>query len=534
MHAPTSGTDARRAEARLAAFRLVSEVQSRDDAGADLAAAQREAVAEGWPEVERVLLYAEAVRACWLSADDALARIDALLERCERDDDDPLRAAALAMGAEQRHRLGASAGDADRSDGDLALATALLQMPHGPALERVSALICCAAGYAERELWELEAQMYAQATALLPLCEEPPALVVLHNRPFTHLYASCALLEVDEVEEAHEHCRLGIPAPEAALAAGLPDDYAASVRGVRYLLAAIAGEPRPEPLVAILADTRPLLHQHSVGSVHLAEALRALRDGDAAAAARHVEVAEPLLTFDPRSTELALALQVAAPAAAAADPRGAAVAALRYGRHNAQLRRQARLRLLGSARARMETERLRMERDAYARQAHSDQLTGIGNRHRYNRWLEHLRAGPDGRLAALVVDVDRFKDVNDAHGHATGDEVLRRVAGVMAASSRPVDLVARLGGDEFVLLLDDVDAEAGHRRALALVDAIRCEPWDEVSPGLRVSVSAGLAAGSAAAAEQLVRDADTALYRAKAAGRDRVVCEQLSVAAAPS
>jgi diguanylate cyclase (GGDEF)-like protein len=435
------------------------------------------------------------------------------------------------MGAEQHHRHGASAGDADRSDGDLALATALLQMPHGPALERVTAFVSCAAAYAERELWELEAEMYAQATALLPLCEEPQAFVVLHNRPFTHLYASCALQQVDEIEEAREQCRLGIAAVEAALAAGLPDDYAASVRGVRYLLTAIAGEPRPEPLAAILADTLPLLHQHSVGSVYLAEALRALAEGNAAAATAHVEVAEPLLAFDPWSTELALALFVAAQAAAATDPDRAA-AALRYGRHNARLRRQSRLRLLGSARARLETERLRMERDAYARLAHFDQLTEIGNRHRYVGWLQRRR-GPlaAGRVAALVVDVDQFKDVNDVHGHATGDEVLRRVAGVIAASSRPVDLVARLGGDEFVLLLDDADVEVGNRRALALVDEVRSVPWDEVSPGLRVTVSIGLAAGPVASTEDLVRQADEALYRAKAAGRDRVVCEWVGVTA---
>lgn len=534
MHAPPSGTDARRVEARLAAFRLVSEAQTRDDVIADLATAQREAVCEGWPEVERILLYADAVRASWLSEDTALSRIEALLERSERDEDDPLRAAALAMSAEHRYRLGASAGDADRSDGDLALATALLELPHGPPMERLSAFICCASAYAERELWELEAEMYTKATALLPLCGEMSTLVVLHNRPFTHLYASCSLQEVDEVEEARQQCRLGIAAVETALAHGLPDDYAASVRAVRYLLAAIAGEPRPEPLDVILADTRPLLHQHSVGSVHLAEALRTLRAGDAASAARHVGVAEPLLAFDPRSSELALALLIAAQADVAIAPDGAA-AALRYGRHNALLRWQSRLRLLGSARARLETERLRMERDAYARQALEDELTGVGNRHRYSRWLEQVRAAPGtGRLAALVIDVDRFKEVNDTHGHATGDVVLRRVAGAIGASSRPVDLVARLGGDEFVLLLDDVDDVAAHRRALELVDAIRSEPWHEVSPGLQVTVSVGVAAGPAARADELVRHADTALYQAKAAGRDRVVFGHVSITAMAS
>jgi len=526
MRAGTNGVNARRVEARLAAFRLVSEVQTRDDAAADLAAARREAEAQGWAEVERLVLYADAVRACWLSEDDTERRIDALLERSERDGDDPLRAAGLAMRAELQYRDGSSAGDASRSDADLALATALLDMPHGPALERVSALICCACAYAERELWELEEETYAQATALLPLCEDQmPAKVVLHNRPFTQLYAACSLYEVGEVTKAREHCRQGIAQVASALAAGLPDDYAAGVRAVGYLLAAIAGDPRPEPLGEILADTAPLLHQHSVGSVHLAEALRALRAGEVAAAQAHIGLSEPLLRFDPRSTELALAMLVAADAAAAAaaEP-DSSVAALRYAQHNARLRRQARLQLLGSARARLETERLRMERDAYARNALVDELTGVGNRHHYNRWLAKLLADPAaGRLAVVVVDIDRFKTVNDTHGHPAGDEVLRRVGRLLRASSRPADLVARLGGDEFVLVLREVSAAVAHHRTQELLDAIRAEPWREVSPGARVSVSVGLVTGFARDAEKLLGLADTALYRAKAAGRDGVV-----------
>ncbi len=80
-----------------------------------------------------------------------------------------MRAAALAMGAEQRYRLDDSVGDADRADGDLALATALLDMPHGPALELVSPFISCASALAERGLCELEAEMYARADSSAPL-----------------------------------------------------------------------------------------------------------------------------------------------------------------------------------------------------------------------------------------------------------------------------------------------------------------------------------------------------------------------------
>lgn len=519
MFTPRSADEGRRIHARLDAHRLVSEVQSRVDAVEDLLRAQREAEEQAWPEVERVLLYAAAVRALWLSGADAAARVADLLTRSEQDGDDPLHAAALAMRAETHLRQGTSALEAERADGDLALAAALLEMPTGQALERVSAFICCASAYAERELWELEAEMYAKAADLLPGCElELPALVVLHNRAFTYLYAACALEEVGQHEDAKVQCRLGMDQVEEALAAGMPEDFEASVRGVRYLLAAIAEDPRPESLDSILEATTPLLHQHSVGSVHLAEALRALRAGDHAAALRAVEVAEPKLAFDPRSTELALALCVAA-RASAPDAAGA----IRYGRHNATLRRHARLRLLAAARARLETERLRMERDAFARHALEDELTGLANRHGYNRWLEERGNAGSGPIAVVIMDVDRFKDVNDVHGHQVGDQVLRRVGRLLAAATRSTDLVARMGGDEFVVLMPDLAEREGLDRALELLHAIRSESWHTLSPALRLTVSCGIAAGSVADAHDLLGRADSALYQAKVTGRDRAV-----------
>ncbi|MEV4142958.1 GGDEF domain-containing protein [Amycolatopsis sp. NPDC049691] len=152
-----------------------------------------------------------------------------------------------------------------------------------------------------------------------------------------------------------------------------------------------------------------------------------------------------------------------------------------------------------------------------------DALTSSYNR----RYLDERLSGPfadrqPGPLGIALVDLDRFKRVNDTYGHLVGDRVLRRVADLLQEKLPPDGFCARYGGEEFVLWLPGVDA--GH--AVEIVDAARVRvarhPWSELQPGLRVTISAGLAhEGSGAPARQL-RSADDLLYAAKRAGRNKV------------
>ncbi|WP_202842239.1 sensor domain-containing diguanylate cyclase [Luteimonas saliphila] len=139
--------------------------------------------------------------------------------------------------------------------------------------------------------------------------------------------------------------------------------------------------------------------------------------------------------------------------------------------------------------------------------------------------MELARFRRSGRPATLLLlDVDNFKTINDRYGHGMGDIVLKRIADLLRVSVREADLPARYGGDEFAVLLVDTDTA----RALQVAERIRQEAAQQTfdaEPGLRCTLSIGVAQATAddATLDAWVRAADGALYRAKAAGRDRVV-----------
>ncbi len=165
-------------------------------------------------------------------------------------------------------------------------------------------------------------------------------------------------------------------------------------------------------------------------------------------------------------------------------------------------------------------ERLSAAADALASEAHSDPLTGIGNRRLLERLLEYevLRHRRNGLpLTVLVLDLDGFKAVNDTLGHQAGDEVLRTVAQVLRATAREQDTLARQGGDEFCLIAPETDAEAGEALARRVKGALR----EVVASGLPLSASIGVATfpQDASSAELLLAQADARQRADKQAGR---------------
>ncbi len=164
--------------------------------------------------------------------------------------------------------------------------------------------------------------------------------------------------------------------------------------------------------------------------------------------------------------------------------------------------------------------------EALRRLATRDQLTGLFNRREFERILteEEERSRRFGHaLSLLMVDIDRFKWINDTHGHPVGDAVLREVARRLADEVRSVDRVARFGGEEFAVVLMEADRNTAFEMARRLCAAIEGEPVmaNETLP-LNVTVSAGAASlpDDAKTGEALVAAADKALYAAKGAGRN--------------
>jgi diguanylate cyclase (GGDEF)-like protein len=162
---------------------------------------------------------------------------------------------------------------------------------------------------------------------------------------------------------------------------------------------------------------------------------------------------------------------------------------------------------------------------ALQREAHSDPLTGIANRRAFYDSGESLLqyARRSGRpVALLLFDLDMFKRINDTFGHQTGDRVLCAFACTAAAALRPSDILGRLGGEEFACLLSGL----GPKQAMRVAERIRADFSARVSAthGAAATVSVGVATTTDVDGDldALIAAADRALYRAKAAGRDRV------------
>ena len=177
--------------------------------------------------------------------------------------------------------------------------------------------------------------------------------------------------------------------------------------------------------------------------------------------------------------------------------------------------------------------RLKHSQLRFMRLARSDGLTGILNRQHFvdeaGKVLRQAeRAG--SRASLILLDMDHFKLVNDTHGHAVGDEVLKRAVAMSHKFLRPGDIFGRLGGEEFAILLPDGALEHVVARAEQIREAIASVTEDTAIPGIVMSASFGVSTTDASGYElqQLLIDADRALYCAKREGRNRVVASTAS------
>ncbi len=166
----------------------------------------------------------------------------------------------------------------------------------------------------------------------------------------------------------------------------------------------------------------------------------------------------------------------------------------------------------------------RRAREQIERMATSDSLTGLANRtairSHIQAALDAVSGGGSGGCAVMMIDLDRFKGVNDTLGHSVGDELLREVARRLEGDLRHGGAVSRLGGDEFAVVLSGVNASAARGVGARLVETLS-EPYSIRGSAIRIGASIGIAMGVAdgATVDDILRAADLALYRAKDDGR---------------
>ena len=187
----------------------------------------------------------------------------------------------------------------------------------------------------------------------------------------------------------------------------------------------------------------------------------------------------------------------------------------------ARVRTQLRVKTL--------VEQVQRQADELLRVSRTDALTGLDNRRyleeRLAEAFEHARRLSEP-FAVLMCDLDKFKSVNDTHGHQAGDAVLEQLADVLRAQVREIDRVGRYGGEEFMLLLPGTTLHAAQRFGERVRKAVEAHTFRFEGGTLRRTLSAGVAAwphARLATADALVKAADDALYVAKESGRNRVV-----------
>ncbi|MFI5891599.1 diguanylate cyclase [Actinoplanes sp. NPDC051513] len=384
----------------------------------------------------------------------------------------------------------------------------------------VNARVAVAIGYFELRLYERVGPQYDAAYEMSPPGSGNRAMW-LFNQAEMHLFWALELYQVGQVADAESHTAQAEEyAVRAAQAADGPD--AAAWRDYAMLAAACAKADRHDPAGAAVAIAQALaaLEARGVSPTALAysrpfQAVALCRSGREAEALAVMERAVTELPPDAGWLIVSATHRTRAVLLAARGSQDAAVG-LAYGDTLAAALWRQRLRTLQTVAAMKSLELLRMQHEQAARAAALDALTGVANRGAFDRAVRQAQSRPSDLVTVLLVDTDKFKQINDTAGHAAGDAALRAIAAALSEQLRPEDLLARFGGDEFAALLPGAGVAAAVAVAERMVAAVRD------IPGCPATVSVGVATGHAADLPAALRRADEAMYRVKRRGGDGV------------
>jgi diguanylate cyclase (GGDEF)-like protein len=447
-----------------------------------------------------------------------LPALDLMAQAAEREGSPGWLACALATRAAHHLRVGA-AYELDDVLHDLVTAETIAVEEAAP-VAAVNARVAVAIGYFELRLYELVGPQYDAAYEMSPPGSGNRAMW-LFNQAELHLFWALELYQVGEVAEAEAHTAAAEDyAKRAAAEAAGPD--AAAWRDNAMLAAACAKADRHDPAGAAVEIARALatLEARGLSPTALAysrpfHAVALHRSGRPAEALEVMERAVATLPPDAgwlivSATHRTRAVLLVAHGSTEAE------IGLAYGDTLAAALWRQRLRTLQTVAAMKSLLELRMQHEQAARAAALDALTGVANRGAFDRAVGKAQSRPADLVTVLLVDLDKFKQINDTAGHAAGDAALQAIAAALAAQLRPDDLLARLGGDEFAALLPGVGTEAALQVAARMVTAVRD------IPDCPATVSIGVAVDYAADLPDALRRADQAMYRVKRRGGDGV------------
>ncbi len=527
------------AEHYHAAYALFEGVQSerRAESYAAIPAATAEARRRGWTDVGIVLDGARLVHD--LAARGRSVHPDDVTPLCRRAENAGLTALhAVTLGL--RALASGTMSDSMSLMADASLAVARLDDESQPPLDRCTGYVIAGAAFNTLRLWELVDELYGRAHALEARCEVPAmANAVAVNRVLTRVEWAVALLESGDTAQCHDRLAQAAAAVPGALALDLPPLWRRDVEALGVIASLLAGGAPGRLLPEIEACRDSLVEDGDVEALPLLDAAVAWslwQSGDDLAA---VAACQRLTTAASASSASASFLTwVRAQVLAGRAPTEAVRAQADHARLLGRLRWESREAVLVSARAQISAERRGSEHERLVTAANTDPLTGLHNRRAFDAWLGQAPPSAPRITALVLVDLDGFKEVNDGHGHSSGDEVLRRIGRLLQAAVRPEDLAVRHGGDEFAVLLSGVDLTPtiAQERARDLLRSIQDQGWDDVSPGLVVSASIGMALSAPDTGWDpagLYRAADAALYRAKR-GEDGLVVADLGADGVPA
>jgi diguanylate cyclase (GGDEF)-like protein len=386
--------------------------------------------------------------------------------------------------------------------------------------------------------WQAERLLREAIDAARPVAHWRPLFAGLNNLAAVLIGAFHLLRDTVAAEEARAPLRRAVPVLEEALAlaATLPDPYGrVFVAGnLGEVLVHLAEPDRAAPLLdEALALARRCGFEAQVPRIGCSLGELALLRGQPDQALQRLQHA---LQAAPGSDQPSTRLRLHHALWRTARALGRTELALQHLELYMQLERErAVVQLRAQSElfvTRMEVEQARQQASRESARAaefeassRRDPLTGLANRRELaRRWPELLRHASAAALplAVAMVDADRFKAINDTHGHAVGDRVLVALAQLMRATTRAGDLVVRTGGEEFLLVLPDTPPERALEVCERLRSRVAAHDWAALAPGLAVTLSIGLAGSPPLDSTLLTQRADAALYRAKQAGRDRV------------